>query len=327
MMQFPHALSPSSDVFAWRRLLHSIGPRVRVLREHEMKNLAWLLLAALPLQGMAQERMEDPIARPCYYCTNDEMSERARSLGVGEHYVYNSASQTNIQGFNVTNVGGELVATHFVPPAWIRTQYNAMMKLYQQSSGRFVDQWGTVNLQPPGSPHVFMEQIQSDTVLWGHHVTDLNPRHLEARETVRRMLTRASRFDFLKADTEHGRILRFESQLQGGSPLISRLNIFLFLGWIESFFDYDTRQWVYLQSSDGRNLIQESADDFVRPDGSPRRLTNDREFDPYFRQRAAWAGVDVVGTLPDRYRDATYLCSRTAGKIQCLLQSVTVPPV
>lgn len=104
-----------------------------------MKNLAWLLLAALPLQGMAQERMEDPIARPCYYCTNDEMSERARSLGVGEHYVYNSASQTNIQGFNVTNVGGELVATHFVPPAWIRTQYNAMMKLYQSSSGRFVD--------------------------------------------------------------------------------------------------------------------------------------------------------------------------------------------
>lgn len=172
-----------------------------------------------------------------------------------------------------------------------------------------------------------MEQIQRDTVLWGHHVSDLYPRHLEARETVRRMLTRAPRFDFLKADTEHGRILRFESQLQGGLPLISRLNILYFLGWVESFFDYDTRQWVYLQSSDGRNLIQESEDDFVRPDGSPRRLTNDREFDPYFRQRAAWAGVDVVGTLPDRYRDATYLCSRTAGKIQCLLQSVTVPPV
>lgn len=285
-----------------------------------MKIFGWLLLAALPLQGTAQERMEDPVAMACYYCTDEEMYARARSLGVGEHYVYQGASLTNIQGFNVTNVDGELVATHFVPPAWIRQQYNAMMKIYQQSSGRFVDQWGTVNLQPPGSPHVLNEQIQSNTVLWGHHMSDLNPRHLEARETVRRMLARASRFAFLTADTEHGRILRFEAQAHGMLPLISRLNIFLSLGWIESVFDYETRQWVYLWSSDGGNLVQETIDDFVRPDGSPRLLTNTREFDPYFRQRAEWAGVEVIGTPPYGFRDATYECSRTAGKTQCRLQ-------
>ena len=283
-----------------------------------MRNLLWLLLAALPSHALAD--IKDPIARTCYYCTPDEMSERAKALGPGEHYIYDGASWTNIQGFHVTEQNGQRVAQHFQPAAWIRTQYNAMMKLYDQPSGRFVDQWGTVSLQPPGSPHVLMEQIKTDTVLWGHHVSDLNPRHPEARATVRRMLTGASRFAFLKADTEHGRILRFESQAYGMLPLISKLNINLYLGWVESFFDYETREWVYLRSSDESNLVQESVDDFVLPDGSPRRLTNAREFDPYFRQRAAWAGVDVIGTPLQGFRSATYLCSRTAGKTQCRLE-------
>lgn len=62
-----------------------------------MKKLSWLLLAALPYQAVAS--VEDPVAQPCYMCTDAEMYAKARSLGVGSHYVYQAASQTNIQGF------------------------------------------------------------------------------------------------------------------------------------------------------------------------------------------------------------------------------------
>lgn len=281
-----------------------------------MKRLSWLLLAALPYQAMAS--VEDPVAQPCYMCTNAEMYAKARSLGVGSHYVYQGSSETNIQGFHVTNEGGELVATHFVPEPWIRTQYNALMKLYDYTRGEFVDEWGTVGLQPPGSPHVMMEKPQSDSILWGHHVSDLNPRRMEARETVRRMLTRSIRFDYLRADTEHGRILRFESQLHGAAPLIAKLKILTSeLGYVEFYFDYETRQWEYLNSRDWNWVIQEKADDFLYPDGSPRRLVYQRSLAPYFVQRAGWAGVQVIGTPPFGSSSVAYLCARIAGKIEC----------
>ena len=281
-----------------------------------MRKLSWLLLAALPYQAMAS--VEDPVAQPCYMCTDAEMYAKARSLGVGSHYVYQGGSQTNIQGFHVTNEGGELVATHFVPAPWIRTQYNALMKLYDYTRGEFVDEWGTVGLQPPGSPHVMMEKPQSDSILWGHHVSDLNPRRMEARETVRRMLTRSIRFDYLRADTEHGRILRFESQLHGAAPLIAKLKILTSeLGYVEFYFDYETRQWEYLNSRDWNWVIQEKADDFLYPDGSPRRLVYQRSLAPYFVQRAGWAGVQVIGTPPFGSSSVAYLCARNAGKIEC----------
>lgn len=283
-----------------------------------MKKAGWLLLAALPLQGMAQDKVEDPVAQPCYMCTDAEMYAKARSLGVGSHYVYQGASLTNIQGFNVTNVDGQLVATHFVPPAWIRTQYNALMKIYNSVRGEFVDEWGTVDLQPPGSPHVMMEQPQSDTILWGHHVSDLNPRRMEARETVRRVLSRSFRFDYLRADAEHGRILRFESQLHGAAPLIARLKMLSStLGYVEFFFDYETRQWEYLQSADWSLRVQEKEDDFLWPDGSARRTVYERSLAPYFLQRAEWAGVPVTGTPLFGTSTVAYLCARIAGKIQC----------
>jgi hypothetical protein len=283
-----------------------------------MKKIGWLLLAALPLQGMAEERMGDPVAQPCYMCTDAEMYEKARSLGLGSHYVYQGGSETNIQGFHVTTVDGQLVATHFVPAPWIRTQYNALMKIYNIIRGEFVDEWGTVALQPPGSPHVMMEQPQSDSILWGHHVSDLNPRRMEARETVRRMLTRSSRFSYLNADTEHGRILRFESQLHGAAPLISRLKMLAgSLGYVEFFFDYETRQWEYLHSADWNWRVQEKADDFLYSDGSPRRLAYDRTLAPYFVQRAGWAGVEVIGTPAFGTAKVEYLCARIAGTIQC----------
>lgn len=297
-------------------LLNCHDPRVRAIREQMMKRLSWLLLAALPYQAMAS--VEDPVAQPCYMCTNAEMYAKARSLGVGSHYVYQGSSETNIQGFHVTNEGGELVATHFVPAPWIRTQYNALMKIYDYTRGEFVDEWGTVGLQPPGSPHVMMEKPQSDSILWGHHVSDLNPRRMEARETVRRMLTRSIRFDYLRADTEHGRILRFESQLHGAAPLIAKLKILTSeLGYVEFYFDYETRQWEYLNSRDWNWVIQEKADDFLYSDGSPRRLVYQRSLAPYFVQRAGWAGVQVIGTPPFGSSSVAYLCARNAGKIEC----------
>jgi hypothetical protein len=317
MMHPKRRLSPHSDMHPFRALLNCLYPRVRAIREQMMKKLWWLLLAALPYPAVAS--MEDPVARPCYMCTASEMYERAESLGVGQHYIYDGASWTNIQGFNVTEVGGQRVATHFVPEPWIRTQYNALMRMYDAGTGRFVDQWGTVDLPAPGSPHGFNAQTATDTVLWGHHVSDLNPSHPEARQTVNRLLSRAVRFSFLHADTEHGRILRFESQADGRMPLISKLNIFLFLGWVESFFDYDTRQWVYLRSSDGSYLVQEKAEDFLYSDGTPRTFTYTREFLPYFQQRADWAGVAVVGQPPMGYRNASYRCSIREGKPLCEL--------
>lgn len=284
-----------------------------------MKRLWSLLLVALPYPAVAS--VEDPVAQPCYMCTDAEMYAKARSLGVGSHYVYQAASQTNIQGFHVAIVDGQLVATHFVPEPWIRTQYTALMKLYNPLQGAFVDEWGTIALQPPGSPHVMREQPQSDSILWGHHVTDLNPRRMEARETVRRFLTRSSRFNYLYADAEHGRILRFQSQLGGESPLISRLKMLdASLGYVEFYFDHDTRQWEYLLSGDRNLRLQEKADDFLYSDGSARRLVYDRPHMPYFLQRAGWAGVEVIGTPLFGTPKVEYLCARTAGKIQCRAQ-------
>lgn len=284
-----------------------------------MKKLWWLLLVALPCPAVAS--VEDPVAYPCYMCTDDEMYAKARSLGVGSHYVYQAASQTNIQGFHVTNEGGQLVATHFVPAPWIRSQYNTFMKMYKTTRGEFVDEWSTVSLHPPGSPHVLKEQVQSDTILWGHHVGDLHPQRMEARETVRRMLERSFRFDFLRTDTEHGRILRFESQSHGQSPLIARLNILTsVLGYVEFYFDYDTRRWEYLRSADWNLWVQEKADDFLWPDGSTRRNIYRRELMPYFLQRAQWAGVQVSGTPLFGTSEVSYVCARNTGKIQCFAE-------
>lgn len=51
-----------------------------------MKKLFWMMLAALPMQAIANE--EDPIAYKCYYCTPAEMKDVALAQGVGRHYVY-----------------------------------------------------------------------------------------------------------------------------------------------------------------------------------------------------------------------------------------------
>jgi len=310
--------SNRSDIHGLPWLMNCHDPRVWAIREQIMKKVLWLLLAALPYPAVAS--VEDPLARPCYMCTASEMYERAESFGVGKHYIYNGASWTNIQGFDVTEVNGQRVATHFVPEPWIRTQYNQMMRVYDQTRDEFVDPWGTVSLQPPGVPHVLLEGPQSNTVLWGHHVAGVNPRNVEAREIARRMITRAIRFDYLHADKEHGRVLRIESPWGGVTPLISRLNILhTYLGFIEFYFDHETRRWEYLESGDRYARMQETPEDFLHAGGAPRDFLyrkEYRELRPYFMDRAKWAGVEIIGELPG-YVDMVFSCSRVQGKTQC----------
>jgi hypothetical protein len=280
-----------------------------------MRKFLWLAMAAVPFHAVAE--VNDPVARPCYYCTPDEMSERARSFGPGEHYVYSAAGSTNIQGYRVTEAHGQRVAEHFVPAAWIRTQYTEMMRLYNQSRGEFVDEWNSLSLQPPGSPHVLSV---TDFVMWGHHVAGVHPQHKEAREIFSRLLNNTSRFSYLKADKEHGRVLRFEAQQDGRTPLIIRLKSgYAALGFVEYFFDHDSKRWEYLESGDVYNRMQERPEDFLSADGGPRSFRYPYtyyEVQPYFIKRAEFAGVNVIGQLPVR-SDVMFNCSRVGEQIQC----------
>jgi hypothetical protein len=270
----------------------------------------WLIMAALPFQAAAE--VEDPIARPCYMCTPQEMQERARNLGPGEHYVYGNGA---LLGFRVTGGNGQVVAEQFAPAAWMRTQYTELMRIYNQHRGEFVDTWTSLTLNPPGSPHV-----RSDTILWAHHVAGVHPDHLQAREYVRRVLTNSTRFNYLKADKEHGRVLRFEAQLDGRMPLISRIHTGqTYLGFKEFFFDYDNKRWEYLESGDMYNRMQDRPENFLSADGGPRSFRypySYHELQPYFVQRAEFAGVKVIGQLPVR-SDVMFNCSRVGTQTEC----------
>jgi hypothetical protein len=276
-----------------------------------MKKMLWLLLAALPVQAAAN--VEDPIAYKCYMCTDDERVAVALGRGVGEHYVYNAANTRKLWAYRVALEGNTLVAEEFAPANWITYQYEKFMSMYKEDRGEFVDAYGTVALQPPGSPHV-----RSDLRLWGHHVSGLNPDHEQAREIALRSIT--ARASYLAGDPEHGRLLRFEPQLRGDAPLIARFNILhTYLGFIEFFFNYDTRRWEYLESGDQYNRMQERPEDFLSADGGPRSFRYPYTYDqlqPYFVQRAEWAGVNIIGELPVR-ADVTFNCSRVNEQTQC----------
>lgn len=273
-----------------------------------------LMLAGVPAQG--NERPPDPIAWKCYMCTPEERMDIALGKGPGEHYVYTGGTSTaNIYGYRVTPQAGQLVAEYFEPVYWIKEQYRTMMFAFDKDRGQFVKEYDTVNLYPPESPHA-----RSDSRLWGHHVSALNPVSAEAREIARRSVEARMR-SLLQADPEHGRFLRFEFQLDGSAPLIVRLNMFSHLGYVEYFLDHDSRTWHYLRSGDGNNLIQESPDDFVAEDGGPKTFRYpaiNRELHPYFVTRARWAGADIVGHLPTQSA-VQFDCSRFDGRLQCYI--------
>jgi len=279
-----------------------------------MKQALWLSLGMFTIPASADERPADPIAWACYMCTEEERQHVALGRGEGQHLVYSGGNTTTLYGYEVTRQGGELVARGFTPAGWIITQYRHFMADYKSDRGQFVHDWGLFAISPPPSQDSF-----GDTRMWGHHVSSLNPRHQEAREKVKRILNNSGTFSFLRADP-YGRVLRFQFQLDGSSPYIARLNVSTGIGAMEFYFDMETRSFQYLQSADFHNPIQESAEDFLAADGGPRTFAYRSYYDgqPYFIQRANWAGVKVHGAL-NGLRSMRFDCSRMDGDTHCFV--------
>lgn len=283
-----------------------------------MKRLLWLALGLAALPAQAQQRPEDPVAFKCYMCTEGERIELALSKGVGEQYVFGGGiSASSLYGYRVTSHAGQLVSEPFRPAGWMASQYETLMYGYKADRGANVVAFGTVALHAPGSPHV-----RSDNRLWGHHVSALNPVHEQAREIARRSVE--SRMQaFVNADAAHGRILRLESEFGERLPLIVRLNIiFDDLGYIEYLFDHASRSWNYLWAGDFYHRIQETPEDFLSADGSPRtfRYPALDGGEPYLVKRAHMAGIEVLGELSGNGTPSIY-CSRVATAIQCRINN------
>lgn len=280
-----------------------------------MKGSALLFLALGSVPHAALATPEDPVAYGCYFCTTDEMQRTAIQKGVGEHYVYDQ-SQNALIGFRVVQQQAGLIATSFAPAGWIRTQFNAMMNAYDPDAAAFVHEVRDVALLPPGTAHA-----RSDAYLWGHHTSALHPLHVAARETARRFIEQRVQLDYLKADVEHGRLLRFESRQSDTPPIIVRLRMKdWLLGTIDYFHDRDSKRWEYLRAMDVREPIQESAEDFVGPTGRRTYFYSKYHYriPDYFVQRAHLAGVRLRGETPP-YNDLGIVCQIEAGEKVCTL--------
>ena len=294
----------------------STGPHVRELKERMMmKHLLWLSLGLAAVPAQADERPEDPIAWSCFYCTEEERQAKAIRMGEGMHFIYTGFNYGLLYAYNVQRDGIELAVERWYPASWLSEQFDSMILHYRQSSGKFYDVWGMFQLIPPGWP-----SPQSDTVLWAHHVSGLHPLHAEARATVKRVLNSVVRYNHLRADP-YGRVIRFDFQLDGSVPYTVRLGTGTTgLGEMEFYFDHDTRSWEYLRSGDFHTYMQESPEDFLAADGGPKSFyyTSFFEGQPYFMQRAKWAGVKMHGE-PIPWRRMRFDCSRMDGDIHCFV--------
>ncbi len=281
-----------------------------------MKKLFWMMLAALPLQAMANE--DDPIAYKCYYCTPAEMEDVALAQGVGRHYVYDY-SDLRIAGFEVSRAGNNLVATSFVAEEWVQQQFIGFMALLDPSSGIKYVQFGDVELLAPGTDHGRVTQL-----LWGHHLSALHPDHGKARETVHRFLMSRRELQFLDTTLSNGRLLKFEHELASPSPIVASLAIGKYGVWGYTFnskfqFDRESRRWHHAASS-ASGPIQQTRMDFAPTDGIHRFVISDHVniLGNAFIERAKWASIPVHGELP-RWR-AEFRCERKADDIQCYIE-------
>jgi len=277
--------------------------------------LSALGLLAVSSPAIAASAPPDPIAYPCYYCSYPEMEAVALSKGAGEHYVYDQSANA-IHGFAVTQQGNHPGVAGFVPPRWVTTQFSAMLKVYHAPSGAFVHVMRDVNLPAPGRPHT-----RSNAYLWGHHTTALNVLHGQARELARRHITRALLLPYLTADVEHGRLLRFQTSAGEFIPIIASLRPSnIYLGQVDYVYERGSGSWHYLQASDIRNEIPESAEDFTGPTGR-RAFTyayTHTELAEHFIERAEWAGVKIVGDLMPG-REVAFICTRNDDDRSCAL--------
>lgn len=283
------------------------------MTENAVKKLLPLLFA---LVAPSAAGAEDPIAYSCYFCSWDEMQELAVSHGAGEHYVYDT-SRKYLVGFNVSAAGETPGATGFAPPGWIQTQFNAMINAYNAPAGAFVHSLRDVVLLAPGT-----HAARSDAYLWGHHTSALHPLHPQARETARRYIaSKATQFDYLKADVEQGRLLRLQSENGATIPIVVRLEMRAsYVGSVDFFYDRASGGWEYLGAKDVREPIQESAEDFAGPSGRRTYFYSQYHIGipNYFVQRALLAGVTVVGKTPP-YRDLGIACEREGAETVCTL--------
>lgn len=280
-----------------------------------MKLPAVLLSLPLMLPYAASAAAPDPIAYACYFCSAEEMQQKALQQGVGEHYIYDASIKFMV-AFAVRNEGTGLTATEFAPAPWVQTQFNAMIRAYDATAGAFVHKLTDVRLLPPGGAHT-----RSDAYLWGQHTTALNPVHPAARETARRYIEQKLSLPYLRADVEHGRLLRFESADSETPPIVARLAMGgTIIGTVDFFYDRDSGRWEYLRASDAREHIQETAEDFVGPSGR-RTFFYSRYHDrlsDYFVERARLAGVRVVGKTPP-YNDVGIVCEQHPSEKVCTI--------
>ena len=281
-----------------------------------MKKLLWMMLATLPTQAMANN--EDPIAYKCYYCTPAEMEDVALAQGVGRHYVYD-AQKFSIMGFEVISSDGALTATQFPTESWVRMQIGGMLEYFNNSTGE---------MKIPVSSHLYApdtEHARFNRYIWGHHLSELNPRHKAVRETLHRYLTDHNRMRFLDTSISGGRLIRFEYMVDGNSPIIAEVShIDKNYGTSQFYFDHDSRRWRYVDSTHRVHhsdvAIEESRDDFAPNEGTTRHDYGNGsiEIAQAFLERAQWASIPVHGTLPTT-GDAKIRCERKADDIQCYI--------
>ncbi len=277
-----------------------------------MKKLFWMMLAALPMQAMANE--DDPIAYKCYYCTPAEMEDVALAQGVGRHYVYD-ASNLNISGFDITTIDGHLVVTPFVAENWVQSQFKGMMALYSSFDGTMNAIITDPPLLAPGSDHGRNSQL-----MWGHHLSMLHPAHERSWEVVNRYLKTVPSLEFINIPEAEGRLLRLAYMETGMGPLTATLYFYdSDLGSAVFGFEHSTRRWHFLEAKDRKEPVQLTRDDFAPQQGNTYfdyGKTFYKELAEAFIERAGFAGVPVHGELTS-FGPWDFRCERKAEDIQC----------
>lgn len=283
-----------------------------------MKKMLWLLLAAMPMQAVANE--EDPIAYKCYYCTPDEMEDVALAQGVGRHYVYD-AQKLTIVGYDVAELDGLLKAESFTAESWLQNQFLGMMNLYSPDHGQMEIFIGDVALLAPNTEHG-----RSSRYIWPQYLTALNPLHKEARKTVHRYLADHKDLNFLDTSVSGGKLLKFHYAQIGDRPITAWLGFrHGEVGSAVYHFDHDSRSWNYQKSylREDRSLqpLQESREDFAPTEGRTtfQYRGSESALIQAFMDRAGWAGVPVHGQLPSS-GDVRFNCERAVTDIYCMIQ-------
>lgn len=282
-----------------------------------MKKMLWLLLAATPMQAVANE--EDPIAYKCYYCTPDEMEDVALAQGVGRHYVYD-AQKLTIVGYDVAELDGLLKAESFAAESWLQNQFLGMMSLYDPLDGDMEAMINDVALLAPNTEHG-----RSSRYIWPQDLTALNPHHKDARERVRRYLADLKELSFLDTSVSGGKLLKFKYAEHGDRPIAAWMSFrHRRAGNAIYRFDHDTRSWnyheSYLPEKERLKPVQESRDDFAPTEGGRafEYLSYESDLIRAFMDRASWAGVPVHGQLPSS-GGVRFNCERAVNDIHCMI--------